>query len=171
MDHNSWVTSALNTLAAAGPEGQAAARYILKRGVQIRFRRQSRTTSAMWHLDGNIYFNPEKYSWMSSPEDAYLVSLIAHEAVHLRQGVLVALSRYGELEAWQAGFRILKLLAPERVSPVMNEILALPLGWDRKVIGRAVELMLEYAPAYRIRWLPVYPLPRELRFWLTRGKR
>ena len=168
MDHADWVNAALQKLESSGPDGQAAVNFINSRHVRIDFRRQGQATGAMWWIDGNLYLNPDTYSDASSPEDAYMLSLIAHEALHLWQGLFTALSRYGEFQAWQAGFRVLKSLDPSQMSPVMEQILALPFGWNRGVIRQAAALMVAYDPGYHINWLPVYPLGQEVWYGLTR---
>jgi hypothetical protein len=168
MDHTAWVNAVLQKLDNAGPDGRAAVAYIAARHVQIGFRKQGEATGAMWWIDGNLYLNPAQYSDATPPDDAYMLSLLAHEALHLRQGLFTALSRYGEFQAWQVGFKILKSLDPAQISPVLEQIMALPFGWERGVIRQAAALMIQYDPGYRINWLPVYPLGQELRYWLTR---
>ncbi len=168
MDHTAWVNAVLNNLENAGPDGQAAVSYITSHHVQIGFRKQGEATGAMWWIDGNLYLNPTMYSDDTPPGNAYMLNLLTHETLHLRQGFFTALSRYGEFQAWQVGFRILKSLDPAQVSPVLEEILALPFGWDRGVIRNAAALMVQYDPGYRINWLPVYPLRQEIGYWFSR---
>ena len=168
MDKTIWVEAVLQHLEIAGLEGRMAAEYLRAHRTRIGFRDQGLASSAMWWIDRNIYINPRKYSNTSDPGDSYLLSLIVHETVHLRQGPLTALSVYGELQAWQAGFSFLRKIDPGRVNPAAEAILALPPGWDRVVLRLAVDRMLRYAPHYRIRRLPLYPLPREIRYLLTR---
>jgi hypothetical protein len=122
----------------------------------------------MWWTDRNVYIDPRKYSNPSDPGYSYLRSLIVHENVHLRQGPFTALSVYGELQAWQAGFSFLRKLDPGRINPTAEAILRLRLGWDRAVLRLSVGRMLCYAPHYRIRRLPLYPLPWEIRYLLTK---
>jgi hypothetical protein len=168
MDHVTWVDDVLHKLAGAGPEGEKAVAFIQARRVKIGFRRQGEATGAMWWLDGNLYLNPAAYSDTTDPDDAYMLSLIAHEAMHLQQGLVTALSVFGELQGWQAGFRVLKALDPAQIVPVLDEILALPLNWDRAVLNRAADLMVQYDPGYQIHRLPLYPLFREIWYWLTK---
>ena len=91
-----------------------------------------------------------------------------HEVRHLRQGPLVALSVYGELDAWRAQFAFLRgLSVPAPGSDYQRDrirlLLALPLGWDRNVLSTARQLMRDYAgKAYRVDLLPLYPFHREL---------
>jgi hypothetical protein len=167
MDHVAWVDTVIQKLENAGPDGKHAAEFIQARGVRIGFRKQGPATGAMWWIDGNLYLNPDSYSDETGPDDAYMLSQIAHEAMHLQQGLITALSVYGELQGWQVGFRILKQLDPRQVGPVVEEILALPWGWERSVLRQAADLMVRYAPGYQIKRLPLYPLFREIHFRLT----
>jgi len=98
----------------------------------------------------------------------YAMSLVVHEVRHLQQGWLVALSVLGELEAWQVQFRYLKSIREgmreyAAASPLIGELLGLPLGWDRVVLRRARALMRAYGgPKYRADLLPLYPLDKEV---------
>jgi hypothetical protein len=74
----------------------------------------------------------------------------------LEQGLPVALSVYGELEAWQTGFQVLEDLGYE-LSDVMTRISALPLNHDWENLELARSLMLEYNKAYRADRLPPNP--------------
>jgi hypothetical protein len=168
MDHATWVNTALQKLENTGAEALAAVNYIRTRKVKIGFRKQGPATAAMWWIDGNLYLNPDTYSDTHDPGDAFMLSSIAHEAVHLQQGWLTALSRYGEFQAWQMGFRVLKALSPGMVTGVMEDILALPFGWDRGILDQAAALMVQFDPGYQIYRLPVYPLHREIWYCLTK---
>ena len=47
--------------------------------------------------------------------------------------------------------------------------MALPLGYDRHVLREAACLMQAYAgKGYRVDLLPLFPLPREIKYWVTR---
>jgi hypothetical protein len=48
-------------------------------------------------------------------------------------------------------------------------LMKLPLGYDRAVLKEAVCLMRAYAgKGYRADLLPLFPLPREIRYWMIR---
>jgi hypothetical protein len=160
----SWLGELLANLERSGPVGQGAARYLNERRVRLRIRRQS--AGARWTLGGNIELHPR---YAEAPPDApYPLSLLVHETRHLQQGIVAALSVYGELDAWQAQFTFLKTLGArppgsENRARVIAQLLALPLGWDRGVLRTARRLMKAYAgKRYRIELLPLYPLPKEL---------
>lgn len=105
--------------------------------------------------------------------ETYALSLIVHEVRHLKQGLFGALSVRGELEAWQEQFAFLKSLTGQyssspRYHAIIEEMMTLSLH-SRADLIRARALMREYAgPKYRIHWLPLAPLGREISFWLTR---
>jgi len=87
----------------------------------------------------------------------------------LQQGLFTALSVYGELDAWQLEWGIYHRIHGKYPKPVIEKLMTLPLGWDRDVLRRAVELMQDFeTKAYRADLLPLYPLGKELRWWLTR---
>ncbi|MEZ0396776.1 MAG: hypothetical protein ABWK53_10165 [Anaerolineales bacterium] len=150
--------------------GQTTAAFLRARRTRLGFRKLGPATGAIWTLCGNIYLNSRLYPPDQTPAThPWLLSLIVHEAVHLRQGWLTALSVYGELEAWQAGIAFYCEAAGRPPQGRLAEILALPLGWDRQVLRRARELMQRYAGRkYRADLLPLYPIHYETRYWLTR---
>jgi hypothetical protein len=81
----------------------------------------------------------------------------------------VALSIYGELDAWQLEFRVYRTLLGKELPGALNDLLALPLGWDRAVLREARRLMQVYAgKRYRADLLPLYPIHQELAYRLFR---
>jgi hypothetical protein len=87
----------------------------------------------------------------------------------LQQGIVVALSVYGELEAWQLQFRLYHTLTNAKMHTAIAEMLSLPLNWDRNVLQRARELMQDYAgKGYRADLLPLYPIGKEISYRLFR---
>jgi hypothetical protein len=163
-----WSETVLGHLAAASHDGASAVDYIRSRNVKIGFRKQ-KATGAMWFIDGNIYLNANTYSLATPPNDAFMLNLVAHEALHLKQGMMTALSVYGELEAWQIGFRIYQALGGKLSSTALNELMALPLKYDRNMLEKVRFLMKEYAgKGYRIDLLPRYTLLKEILYTFTR---
>ncbi len=169
MDYRAWTEQAVNNLERSGPEAQDALRYIQARHTKIGVHDQS--TGARWTVDRRIQVHP-RYAELPA-DDAYALSLIIHEVRHLQQGMLTALSVYGEMEAWQLQFRFLhsklgRYHEDSRRDGILRELMSLPLGQDRGVLERARGLMEAYAgPRYRIDLLPLYPLPREILFRLA----
>jgi hypothetical protein len=172
-DHSAWTEQLLANLAALGPEAADALRYIEQRGTRLSIHAQP--TGARWTLDRRIEIHP-RFAQLA-PDDPYALSLIVHEVHHLQQGPLVALSVYGELDAWQLQFRLLRewtghYHSDPRRDAVLQQVTALPLGWDRAVLEEARHLMLAYAgKKYRIDLLPLYPLPSEMAYRLFRRRR
>ncbi len=171
-EHSGWVNELVSGLDNFGPEGAAAAAYL--RGHRTRVSVHGQPTGARWTADRRIEIHP-RYASLS-PDDPYAVSLVIHEVRHLQQGVLTALSVFGELEAWQLQFRFLKLVTGQYhsdadKSAILEDLMSQPLGWDRAVLGRIPGLMQAYAgKGYRIDLLPLYPLHREM-LYRTAGKR
>jgi len=168
LDASTWTESLLNHLASAGADGVSAVDFIKSRNIKIGFSKQ-KATGAKWSLDGNIYLNANSYSLATIPTDAFMLNLVAHEALHLRQRIVTALSVYGELEAWQLGFRVYQSLGGGIFSSALNELMSLPVGYDRDILQKVRFLMQEYAgKGYRIDLLPRYPLWKEIAFDITR---
>lgn len=169
MTSADWTNALLDALSMTGEEGCQAASYLRARGIRIGFWRARRSVGAFWTVFGRIYLNSRHYTQATSLTDPYLLSLIVHEVRHLQQGPLTALSVYAELDAWQAGFRFFQTLTGKHPDhPAVAELMSLPGGWDRTVLRRAQGLMRAYAgQGYRADWLPLYPLPLEIRYRLT----
>ncbi len=167
-----WLERLLLTVERGGPIARSAAGYIHQHGVRLGFHEQK--TGARWRPGQRIDLHPRYLS--GSPQDVYSISLVIHEVLHLQQGPLAALSVYGELAAWQLQFtfvrdRIGRFQEDPQKDSVMAEIMALPLGWDRNVLGAARRLMRRFAgPSYRINLLPLYPLQHEIAWTLFHTK-
>jgi hypothetical protein len=169
MLHSDWFNKLLEQLASTSEAGLTAVEYIRAHDTKVGFKRVRPNVGAFWTLGGNIKLNTRHYSYETSLTDPYFLNLIVHEVCHLQQGFITALSVYGELEAWQVGFRTYRELAgryPHHAA--VEEIMTLPWNWDREVLSRARALMQAYSgKGYRIDLLPLYPLPVEIRFRLT----
>ncbi len=165
-----WLDQMLKELGHCGPQGQAALQFLIVRRVKVSLHDQP--TAARWTLAGNIQLHPRYAD--GAPDAPYPLSLIVHEVRHLQQGLFTALSVYGELEAWQAQFSLLKSLTGQYNSnsqfiAILNDLMTLRLNKDRKILSRAMLLMKAYAgKGYRINMLPLYPLPEEIHFSITR---
>jgi len=169
MQHDEWMNALLEKLAESGEEGREAVIFIRAKKTKIRFWRANSAVGAFWTIFGNIRINSRFYSRRTSTNDPHLLNLIAHEVRHLRQGVVTALSVYGELEAWQEGFRVYQQVTGQLPNhPAIEDLMKLPLIWNREILRDAVRLMQAYAKkGYRIDLLPLYPLPAEIRFRLV----
>lgn len=164
---SAWADQVLEHLNAAGLEGAAAVSFIKSHKVKIGFRNQ-KSTGAMWSLSGNIYLNANNFSHSTPATNAFMLGLVAHEALHLQQGILTALSVYGELEAWQLGFRIYQTLGGRLISSALDEIMGLQVRYDREMLKKVRFLMQEYAgQGYRIDLLPLFPAWMELVYLFT----
>ena len=156
----------LASLMRGGPTLQHAAEYIVANEVQIKFRTLG--AGAMWWIDGNMYLNSDRYSLQTRPDHPYMLALIAHEAKHLEQGPVVALSVYGELEAWQVQYEVFKEIVgaspgtyEERMA--WDELSQIPLSYSRDDLEKARELIQYLAgPDYPINEIPLWPMPEEI---------
>lgn len=168
MDSSAWLETALQNLSRAGDLGRATAAYLAARKTPIRFRKISPSAGAMWFLGGTITLNLRYFS-PADVENPRLLSLLVHEARHLQQGPLVALSVYGELDAWQLDFNFQRALTGRYAAPLIEELCALPLVLERGALQKARALMIQYAgKGYRADLLPLFPLPQEIAWRLRR---
>jgi hypothetical protein len=164
-----WTSHLLASLDQVGEAGRDAAKYLRDHRTYIGFRRVRRNIGAFWTILGTIHFNTMHYSLESDPSDLRVLTLLIHEVKHLQQGILTALSVYGELEAWQLQFRIYHQMTNAKMHIAIEEMMSLSRGWDRAELARARELMQEYAgKGYRADLLPLYPLGHEIRYRLFR---
>ncbi len=167
-----WLAGLLESMGRSGPAAEAAASYIQEHGVHLWM--QDQPTGARWRPGPRIDLHPRYAS--GPPDAAYPIALVIHEVEHLRQGMLTALSVYGELAAWHAQFAFIRtrtgLFSEDaRKDRKIEQLMMLPVGLDRTVLAAARHLMREYAgPAYRVDLLPLYPLPREIAWALFRTK-
>lgn len=169
MEHATWKENILNVVAQADEEGRVAVDFLRTRRTKIGFKRARPNVGAFWTPFGNIRLNSHYYSYDTPLDDLRIKTLIIHEARHLQQGIVTALSVYGELDAWQLEFRVYHRERGRYPHPAIEELMKLPLGYDRNVLKRAVTLMQDYAgKGYRVDLLPLYPLGREVKYWLTR---
>ncbi len=167
MTRAEWNRSLLLSLEGFGEEGRAAAAFLRQRNTQISFRRVRKNVGAFWTPLGTIHLNTVHYSPETNPADPRVLTILIHEVKHLQQGLVTALSVYGELEAWQLQFKLYHEKVNTKMHPAIEKLLSLPLGWDRSVLRQARGLMRDYAgTGYRADLLPLYPLGKEIRFRL-----
>jgi hypothetical protein len=169
MEHNLWKESLLEAVIEIGEEGRAAVDFIRRRKTRIGFKQVRPNVGAFWTPLGNINLNSRYYNYETPFDQLRIKTLIIHEARHLQQGLITALSVWGELDAWQLEFGIYHRIKGQYPHAAVAELMKLPLGYDRAVLREAACLMQTYAgKGYRVDLLPLYPLPREIRYWMTR---
>ena len=99
--------------------------------------------------DDYVVFNPKKgYSEDTRPS-LWGLSLVPHEALHIKQG-RGARTKGGEMEAWQLGLRVYKNLGGD-IRGKRNEAV-----WNAQTVDDFVEAIKKYDPDY---WfgLQLYP--------------
>jgi len=169
MEHTVWITSLLDAVAQVGDEGRAACDFIRARKTKIGFKQVRPSVGAFWTVFGNIRLNSQYYSYETPLDDLRVKTLIIHEVRHLQQGIFTALSVYGELDAWQLEFGIYHRVKGKYPHPAIAELMTLPLKYDRAVLKKAASLMQAYAgKGYRVDLLPLYPLGKEIKYWIFR---
>ena len=172
MEHTVWLDNLFNAIAEVGEDGRATVDFLRARRTKIGFKLVRKNVGAFWTLFGNIRLNSHYYDYNTSFDDLRIKTLVIHEVRHLQQGLFKALSVYGELDAWQLEFRIyhrIKGRYPTNGDNAIAKLMDLPLEYNRGVLKQAAKLMQDYAgKGYRIDLLPLYPIGREIRYWLTR---
>jgi hypothetical protein len=169
MEHSLWKENLLEAVVQVGDEGRAAVEFLRIHKTKIGFKRVRPNVGAFWTVFGNIHLNSQYYTYETPFDDLRIKTLIIHEARHLQQGIVMALSVYGELDAWQLEFGIYHRILGKYPHPAVAELMALPLAYDRTVLKKAAHLMQAYAgKGYRVDLLPLFPLHKEIKYWVTR---
>ncbi len=169
MGKHEWKEKFLEAVAGSCDEGWEAVDYIRAHKTNVGIRRARKSVGAFWTLFKSAHLNARHYTQESSLASPHAWTLLIHEVRHLQQGPLVALSIYGELDAWQYQFRVWKKITKNPLPPLLEEILSLPLNMDRSNLKRARKLMTRYAGKwYGANFLPLYPIHKEIVYWFTR---
>lgn len=169
MEHERWMENLLDAVSQVGEEGRVAADLVRARRTRIGFRQARPSIGAYWTVFGNIRLNSTYYTYETPLDDLRIRTLIIHEARHLQQGMMTALSVYGELDAWQLEFGIYHRIRGNYPHPAIAELMMLPLEYDRTVLKKAGQLMQAYAgKGYRVDLLPLFPWNRELKYRILR---
>lgn len=169
MNHSEWLEQYFQKVSESSEEGAEAVRFVRANNIRIGMRRARRSVGAFWALGRSFYLNKVHYTMESALENPRAWTLFVHEVRHIQQGVLTAMSIYGELDAWQVEFRLLKKITGKALRPELEELLALPLSFDRGTLRQARQLMMKFAGFWYGAWiLPLYPIHREIKYWITR---
>src|SRR6185503_12344451 len=145
MEHTTWMENLLEAVALLGEEGRGAVKFLHIHKTKIGFKRVRPNIGAFWTIFGNIRLNSHYYTYDTPLDDLRIRTLIIHEVRHLQQGILTALSVYGELDAWQLEFGIYHRIKGRYPHPAIAELMTLPLERDRMVLKKAALLMQAYA--------------------------
>jgi hypothetical protein len=171
MKNSEWRERFLEAVSSCSNEGKEAVEYIRAHRIYINIRRARKSVGAFWTLARTAHLNSAHYSRESALVNPSAWVLLIHEVRHLQQGWLTAISIYGELDAWQYQFRVQKKITGQQFDSTLEKILSLPLNMDRENLQYARQLMTQYAgKSYGANWLPLYPIHKEVRFWLTGRK-
>lgn len=169
MQHSEWLEKYFEKVAESSEEGRGAVQFVRANRVRVGLKRARKSVGAFWQFGRRFFLNSVHYSMESALENPRAWTLFVHEVRHLQQGAVTALSVYGELDAWQYEFRLYKRLTGKTLKPELEELLTLPLDFERGNLRRARELMTKFAGFWYGAWiLPLYPIHHELRYWVTR---
>ncbi len=169
MQNSEWLEKYFEKVAQSSAEGRDAVEYVRARRIKVGMRRARKSVGAFWTFEGRFFLNSIHHTQESILENPRAWTLFVHEVRHLQQGMLTALSIYGELDAWQVEFNLYKRLTGKTLHATLEELLSLPLNMDRDTLQRAREIMIQYAgKSYGASWLPLYPIHKELKYWVLR---
>ena len=169
MEHTIWMENLLEAVAQLGEEGRAAVEFLQVHKTKIGFKQVRPNVGAFWTVFGNIRLNSLYYTYETPFDDLRVKTLIIHEARHLQQGIMTALSVYGELDAWQLEFGIYHRIKRSYPHPAIEELMNLPLEYDRALLKKAAQLMQAYAgKGYRADLLPLFPLGKEIKYQIIK---
>ncbi|MFN8412762.1 MAG: hypothetical protein U0Z26_10275 [Anaerolineales bacterium] len=171
MTDAEWLEQYFEKVAQSSDEGRQAVEYVKENNTPVRFKRARKSVGAFWTLNRRFYINSFHYSKERTLNDPRAWTLFVHEVRHLQQGPITAISVYGELDAWQYEFRLYKkITGVTTLVPALEELIGLPLNYDRKNLQRARKLMTKFAGIWYGAWiLPLYPITKEIKYWLTRS--
>jgi hypothetical protein len=169
MNEAEWLERYFQKVSESSEEGAEAVRFVRENRVRVGMKRARRSVGAYWTWTKSFYLNNLHYTMESALENPRAVTLFVHEVRHLQQGIWTAISIYGELDAWQYEFRLYKKLTGKSLKPELEELLALPLTNDRLTLKQARRLMTKFAGIWYLAWLlPLYPIHKEIIYWVTR---
>lgn len=171
MNDIEWLEKYLEKVASSSEEGHDAVEFVRQHNIKVAIKRARKSVGAFWTLNRRFYLNAYHYTKESTLGDnPRTVTIFIHEVRHLQQGPLTAISVYGELDAWQYEFRLLKRMLGRDLHPLLEELLTLPLNFDRDNLRHARRLMHKFAGFWYCAWiLPMYPITSEIKYWFTRN--
>lgn len=169
MQNSEWLEQYFEKVARSSKEGQEAVDFVRTNRIRVGVKRARKSVGAFWQFGRRFYLNSHYYTMESALENPRAWTLFVHEVRHLQQGALTAISVYGELDAWQYEFRLFKKITGKQLKPDLEELLTLPLNFDRNNLQRARKLMTKFAGFWYGAWiLPLYPIHKEIKYWITR---
>lgn len=169
MHTSEWLEQYFDKVAQSSDEGREAVDFVRTNRIRVGVKRARKSVGAFWQFGRRFYLNARHYTLESALENPRAWTLFVHEVRHLQQGALTAISVYGELDAWQYEFRLFKKITGKQLKPELEELLTLPLNFERDNLQRARNLMSKFAGFWYCAWiLPLYPIHKEIKYWITR---
>jgi len=169
MTQTEWLEKYFEKVALSSPEGRGAVEYVRARKTHVGIKKARKNVAAFVSIFRRFYLNSVHFTEESSLENPRAWVLFIHETLHLKQGIITTMSIYGELQAWQLENRVYKQITGKTLRPIIEELLTLPFNMNRDNLRRARDIMTEYAgKGYGANFLPLYPIHKEILFWITR---
>ncbi|MEP7134381.1 MAG: hypothetical protein ABI904_05565 [Chloroflexota bacterium] len=161
------------TLMAAGTFNASAAQFMKQAKIRLGLHQQYKS-GAGWTVLRDITLAPEEKLL-----DPYTLCLISHELFHIQQSLLNRLSVRGELLAWQYQIKSYHELTGMDIGDHGQAYGGTKVYWDqiallnpdsRDDLLKAQVLMKKVSPDYRSDCLPLFPLMKEVGFYLGKGR-
>jgi hypothetical protein len=160
-------------LMSAGTFNATVAQFMKKAKVRLGLHQQYKS-GAGWTILRNITLAPD-----AKLHDPYTLCLISHEIFHIQQPILTRLSVLGEMLAWQFQIKAYRELTGKEIGDHGEAYGGTKEYWDqiaqlsadsRDDLLKAQALMKKVAPGYRSDCLPLFPLLKEIGFYLGKGR-
>src|SRR5258706_2749745 len=165
MQQAAWLEQYLEKVGQSSEEGRIAVEYVRTHKTRVGFKRCRKSVGAFWTITRKLYLNSRHYTQESTLDNPRALTLFVHEVRHLQSAPVTAISIYGELDAWQYEFRLYKKITAQELSPLLEELLVLPLNFDRANLRHVQDLMTKFAGKGYAAWiLPLYPLTQEIKY-------
>jgi len=171
MQTSEWLEKYFEKVSESSEEGRRAVEFVRANSIRVGMKRARKSVGAFWQFGRKFFLNSIHYTMESALENPRAWTLFVHEVRHLQQGTINAISVHGELDAWQYEFRLYKKITGSKLKPELEEILSLPLNYDRNNLKHARQLMTKFAGIWYGAWiLPLYPVHKEIKYWFTRNE-
>jgi RHS repeat-associated protein len=166
--YTTWERKLLKDLYDKGGDvARQSVDFIVSHDVHLFVEDYGKNTGAKWTTDNNIVINSHGSDFtllngiLTSKYYESIAGLIAHEAKHLEQGWIVALSVYGEFEGWKVEQQVKNEMfgTVPRFGTTRYVVFNTPLTHDPDTLGWVWRAMVgEQGWDYMVWLLPLNPL-------------
>ena len=162
----------LHNLDGYGTDGPPAAQYLRAHATRFGYFPQA-ASGAGWTLRGNISVPPG-----TDLNNQRILAALIHEVLHLQQTLTTRLSIQGELLGWQLEYRAYHTATGNYYGQPGQPFAGTAAQWQQisglspqsyPDLAQAQDLMVQVAPTYRAKMLPLFPLGRQVSYTIMQG--